>query len=261
WLAAAAARAPTSRTRPTMRIRRRARAIAFVAALALSPAGAKAQTALNLDALQGLAPVSALAGSEAGKAALAGNLAITGRIQDGTASQPTLLPFAEQQQQALRDAVITAGNAFELADGLGSSLAHAYQSAASYTSADDGKTWSFTSISPAVARLIAYASATVHSDSSSGKYFFANATVDRTNPVSAAAMAILEHIDGTTDIFGKAYGLPAGSKGANLYGNSRPFQTEPHLLAVAGTDFFGVRSSSLLYLHGPVQDLRDSPSF
>jgi hypothetical protein len=222
---------------------------------------AKAQTPPNLAALLGLAPVSALQTTAAGRAALAANLTITGAIQNGTAHQPTLLPFPQQQEQALRDAFITGGNAFELADGLGSTIGAIYQSATSYTSADDGKTSSFTNLSPEVAQLIAYASATERSDSSVAKFFFANATLDGKAPASTAALGILTAIDGTMDIFGKAYSSLAGSMGANRYGNSRPFQTEPHLLAFEGKDFFGVASGNIAYLRGPAQDLTDSPSY
>jgi PAP2 superfamily len=244
-----------------MRIPTTACAFSFLVVLALSSCPAAAQTEVSLHALQGLAPVTALARTEAGKAALTANLAITGAIQDGTSHQPTLLPFAEQQQQALRDAFITGGNAHGLADALGSALGGAYQAAANYTSADGGKTASFTNISPAVAQFIIYANATSRAHSDLGKYFFANGTIDRKEPVSAAALAILVEIGGTPDMFGKAYGRPAGSQGANLYGNSRPFQTEPHLLSFEGRDFFGGPSSNVAYLRGPAQDLTNSPSF
>jgi hypothetical protein len=232
-----------------------------VAVLAVSAVGVRAQTTTNLNASQGLAPVSTLENSAAGRAALAANLAVTGAVQDGTAQQPTLLPIPEQQQLALRDAFITRGNADQLADGLGSTLGGAYQSLASYKSPDDGKTSSFTSISPATAQLFAYANATASSDSESGKFFFANATVDAKEPVSPAAMALLKEIGGTTDIFGKAYGLPAGGNGANRYGNSRPFLTAPHLVSFEGKDFFGVLSGNIAYLRGPTQDLTNSPSY
>jgi hypothetical protein len=66
---------------------------------------------------------------------------------------------------------------------------------------------------------------------------------------------------GTPDTFGRAYDYPAGSSKADLYGDSRPFQTEPHLTLIAGKDFFGVQSGNLDYLQGPAQDLRNSPSF
>lgn len=236
------------------------RAIA-IAVLALSAVGVRAQTATNLNALLGLAPVSTLENSAAGRAALAANLTVTGSIQDGTARQPPLLPIPEQQQQALRDAFITRGNADQLADGLGSTLGGAYQSLASYMSPDDGKTSSFTSISPAIAQLFVYANATASSDSESGKFFFANATVDAKEPASAQAMSVLNEIGGIRDIFGKAYGLPAGSNGASRYGNSRPFQTEPRLVSFEGKDFFGVLSGNIAYLRGPVQDLINSPSY
>jgi hypothetical protein len=236
-------------------------AVAVLAGILLSAGGAQAQSAANLTALKGLSPVTTLNDAEFGRAALKGNLVVTGAIQDGSAHQPTLSPFPEQQQQALRDGFITWGNASQLADGLGSKLGGIYQSSTPYTSADDGKTSHYANISPTIANLIAYANATTNSDAGSGKYFFANATLDGKNPVSAEAAAILKDANGVTDIFGKAYGLPAGGKDADLYGDSRPFQTEPHLVTISGKDFFGVPSGNIAYLRGPTQDLTNSPSF
>jgi membrane-associated phospholipid phosphatase len=254
-------RSPTSHWPTTTRLLKGGRTIAVLAALALPAAGVQAQTAANLNALHGLAPVAALANTAAGRAALAANLTITGRIQAGTAHQPTPLPFPEQQQQALRDAFQTIGNAQELADGLGSKLGGAYQASAGTTSTDDGKTTTATHISPAVAQLIGFSYATSSSDAGSGKYFFANATTDGKQPVSSEAVAVLKEFNGTTDVFGKAYGLVAGSTGGDRYGNSRPFQTEPHFTTITGTDFFGVPSNNIAYLRGPTQDLVDSPSY
>ena len=50
-------------------------------AASLAAPRAEAQTAINLIALQGLAPFSTLGNSNAGKAALAANLAVTGRFK------------------------------------------------------------------------------------------------------------------------------------------------------------------------------------
>src|ERR1700712_2557631 len=94
-------------------------ALAFAAALTLTATNVSAQSPANMAALRGLVPVSMLTGTAAGKAALAANLAITGAIQTGFLEQPILLAFPAQQQQSLLDAFITAGNATELADGLG----------------------------------------------------------------------------------------------------------------------------------------------
>ena len=226
----------------------------------LGTAPAQAQTSTNLAVLRGLVPVAALNNTEAGRAALARNFEVTGAIQNGTNGQPTLLPFAEQQQLALRDAFITDGNAYQLADALGTSLGDAYQRLTAYTRSDDGTT-DYTNVSPAVAKLIAFTSATTKADSNAGKYFFANATTDMKTPVSSEAMAILHGAGGVTDIFGKAYNLPAGSENADRYGNSRPFQTEPHLLTYGGKDFFGADSDNVAWLRGPAQNLVDSPSY
>ncbi len=223
---------------------------------ALAPPGARAQSLSNMAALQGLAPFSALPNTAAGRAALAANLAVTGAIQAGTRKQPTLLAFPDQRQQALRDAFITSGDAAELADGLGTRLGSAYQALAHYEDAG-----SFTNVSPAVANLFAYTNETTASDSNAGKYFLANATTDGRTPVSPAAAAILTAAGGVTDVLGRAYGVVAGSPGADAYGNSRPFQTEPSLAPITGADYFGAPSGNAAYLRGPAQDLTDSPSF
>ena len=226
----------------------------------LSPGAAAAQSVTSLTVLRGLTPVATLDNTDAGRAALAANLRVTGAIQNGIANQPTLLPFPDQQQQALRDAFITDGNAYQLADGLGTALGDAYQGLTSYTRDVDGEEV-FTNVTPAVAHLIAYASDVTKTDSNAGKYFFANATTDGKDPVSPEALAILQQAGGVTDIFGKAYNLPAGSEGADAYGDSRPFQTEPHLLTYGGPDFFGKPSDNSSWLRGPEQNLVDSPSY
>src|ERR1700722_79575 len=68
---------------------------------------AKAQTAINLAVLKGLSPLTVLNKTVSGKSALSANYAVTGGVQTGDIHQTTLLPFTEQQQQALRDAFIT----------------------------------------------------------------------------------------------------------------------------------------------------------
>src|SRR5665213_2107050 len=124
---------------------------------------ANAQTATNIAVLKGLAPVTVLGKSTAGKAALAANYTVTGGVQTGVIRQPTLLPFADQQQQALKDAFITDGNVSELADGLGTTLGSAYLARAHYRDRDH-----FTNVAQPVADLIAYTNGTTRSDSSSG---------------------------------------------------------------------------------------------
>lgn len=222
----------------------------------LLPGTGSAQSRANLNALGGLAPASTLMATAAGQSVLAANFAITGAIQTGTMRLPTLLPFPQQQEQAIRDAFITGWNAAGLSDGLGTALAAAYGAKASYRSPQE-----FTSLSAATADLIAYTNETTASDSNCAKYFFANGTRDGSQPVSDAATAILVRAGGTTDVIGKAYDRPAGSAGADPFGDSRPFQTEPAVLPITGEDYFGQPSSSAAYLRGPDQDLTSSPSF
>jgi hypothetical protein len=62
-------------------------------------------------------------------------------------------------------------------------------------------------------------------------------------------------------MFGKGYGRPAGSPGADAYGDSRPFQTEPAIAPISGLDYFNAVSDNLVYNRGPVMNLTDSPSF
>jgi len=226
------------------------------ALFALLPFQATAQSAPNMAVLKGLAPVSALSHSAAGNAALAANYTVTGGIQTGAIRQPTLLPFPEQQQLALRDAFITGGDLAELADGLGTTLGAAYQAHAHYL--DRGH---FTSLSQSVADVIAYANATTSSDSNAGKYFFANGTTDGKTPVSPEAAAIFKDIHGAPDMFGRYYGHPAGSAGADAFGDSRPFQTEPTIASIVGPDYFNVPADNLVYNRGPIMNLVDSPSY
>ena len=230
--------------------------LAISALGALLPIFACAQTPSDLAAFKGLAPVTVLMRTEEGKAALAANYTVTGGIQTGTIRQSTLLPFAMQQQQALYDAMETTGNLTQLADGLGTALGSAYVARAHYV---DHK--NFTSVSKGVADLIAYATGVSSANSTSGKYFFANATTDGKKPVSAEALAILQQKGREPDIFGKAYHLPAGAGSADTYGDSRPFQTEPAVLAIVGPDFFDVPSSNTVYNRGPAMNLIDSPSY
>ncbi len=230
--------------------------LGLAAACALAPLQAAAQTPVNIAALKGLAPVAALSTTDEGKAALGANLTVTGGIQTGAISQPTLLPFGEQQQQALRDAFITDGNLAQLADGLGTTLGAAYQARAHYTDREH-----YTSVSAGIARLIAYTNATTGADSNGGKYFFANMTTNGKVPVSEEAADILKRNGGALDIFGRTYGRPAGSPGSDVYGNSRPFQTEPTILQIVGPDYFNMPADNTVYNRGPIMNLVDSPSY
>jgi hypothetical protein len=212
----------------------------------------------DLAALKLLAPVTVLGNKNnaAGQAALGANFAVTGGIQTGEIRQPTLLPFPEQQQQALRDVFITGSNLAQLADGLGTTLGAAYLAHAHYCDRQNS-----TTLSPAVTDLIAYANSTTNYNSGAAKYFFANETTDGKTPVSAKALAFINDIGGSPDVFGKAYGLPAGTPGADKFGNSRPFQTEPALTRIFGRDYLGTPADNIVYNRGPMMDLTNSPSF
>jgi hypothetical protein len=212
--------------------------------------------AIDLAVLKGLAPVTILAKTPAGAAALGANFTVTGSIASGAIRQATLLPFAQQQQQALRDVFITGSNLAELADGLGSTLAAAYLARAHFIDRTH-----CTDLSQPLADVIAYANATTAIHSNAGKYFFANATTDGTTSVPPEALAILKDIGGETDVFGKSYNLPSGSPGADAYGNSRPFQTEPSVTPVVGLDYFNVPSDNTVYNRGPIMNLINSPSY
>jgi hypothetical protein len=229
-------------------------AIGALCTLMVLQAGAQSTT--DMAVLKGLAPVTMLSNTPEGTAALAANYTVTGGIQTGAIRQSTLLPFAEQQQQALRDAFITSGNLAQLADGLGTTLGASYLAHAHYIDRTN-----FTNISQPVADVIAYANATTEVNSNAGKYFFANATTDGKTPVSAEAKAILKKIRGDTDIFGKSYGLPAGTSGADTFGDSRPFQTEPSVSPIIGPDYFNLPANNWVYNRGPMMNLINSPSY
>lgn len=231
------------------------------AAFALLPALASAQTATNLAALRGLAPFGQLLTTPAGKAALKANYAVTGAIQTGTAHQKLLLTFPAQQQQALADAFITAANAADLADGLGSTLGAAYTAKASYASAKATPT----SISPAMATLIGYTIALTESDSSTAKYFYADGTLDGSAMSSPAAYPLL--LGGSISVFDRAYPHPqAAGKAAcpakkNPSGDSRPFETLKTLTVYTDPDYFGAQHSNINYLCGPTDNEEKSPAF
>jgi hypothetical protein len=222
----------------------------------LLPLPVKSQSATDMAVLKGLAPVTVLANTPAGQAALGANYTVTGGIQTGEVRLPTLLPFAEQQQQALRDVFITDDNLAQLADGLGTTLGSAYLARAHYVDRQN-----FTTLSQSMTDLIAYANATTYTSSNTAKYFFANATLDGKKQPSDDALAILKNIHGSPDMFGKAYGLPGGYPGADQYGNSRPFQTEPSLTRIFGRDYFGSPADNIVYNRGPMMNLTNSPSF
>lgn len=223
----------------------------------LAPAApVSAQSRTDLQILRALAPVSVLSKTDMGRAALGANLTVTGAIQNGEWPQSSLVPFAEQQQLALRDVFITAANVSQLADGLGTTLGGAYIARAHYITRN-----TFTSVSQNVTDVIAYAIQAARSGSNSGKYFFANKTTNGRTAVNAEALAILEANRGIADPFGQAYHLPAGEAGANRYGNSRPFQTEPVFRRIVGRDYFGAPADNTVYNRGPMMDLINSPSF
>ncbi|HMG86750.1 MAG TPA: phosphatase PAP2 family protein [Terracidiphilus sp.] len=215
-----------------------------------------AQSGSDIAALRGLAPVSALLNTEAGKAALGANYTVTGGIQTGVIAQPTLLPFPEQQQQAMRDAFSTINNLAQLADGLGTTLGSAYVAHFHYI--DQRRT---STLPQSIGDLIRYATAISGSHSSEAKYLFANETTDGKTAVSPDEVALLKEIRGVDDVFGKAYRLPAGSAGADAYGNSRPYQTEPNVARFEGPDYLNRPAGNFVYNHGPVMDLTNSPSY
>lgn len=223
---------------------------------AVLPVRTKAQSPTDLAALKGLAPVTVLSHSADGNAALGANYVVTGGIQTGAIKQPTLLPFSEQQQQALRDVFITDGNLTQLADGLGTTLGAAYVARAHYIDRQN-----FTTVSQTFSNLISYANGTSGGNSNAGKFFFGNTTIDGTKPVSAEALEIFKANGGSPDPFGLAYGRPAGTAGADKYGDSRPFQTEPSITRIIGPDFFNTPADNYVYNRGPMMDLTDSPSY
>jgi hypothetical protein len=227
-----------------------------LALYALVSIQAPAQSAPEMAAMKGLAPVTVLLNTDAGKAALGANFTVTGGIQTGAITQPTLLPFPEQQQQALRDAFSTGSNLAQLSDGLGTTLGSAYVARFHYI---DQKHTS--KLPQSIADLVKYATAVSGAHSNAGKYLFANETTDGKTSVAPDEAAILEEIGGVEDIFGKAYKLPAGTAGANAYGNSRPYQTESSVSRFEGPDYLNRPSGNFVYNHGPAMDLTNSPSY
>ncbi|GAA3751055.1 phosphatase PAP2 family protein [Terriglobus aquaticus] len=214
------------------------------------------EVTVDTPVLQGLSTVTRLSQTAAGRAALQANYVVTGAIQNGTTHLPSPLTFESQQQQALRDASITWHNLAQLAEGLGSTLSAAY-----IARAHEDTHGHATSISPTVQQLIAYALMVTGDDSNAGKYLFANGTTNGHKPVSSDLKSIVTAHAGQTDPFGRAYRLPAGTPGADPFGDSRPFQTEKRVLRITGRDYFNRPTTSESYQRGPAMDLTDSPSY
>jgi len=217
---------------------------------------APAQSAPETAALKGLAPVTVLLNTDGGKSALGANYTVSGGIQTGAIAQPTLLPFPETQEQALRDAFITGRNLAQLTDGLGTTLGSAYVARFHYI--DQKQT---SKLPQPIDDLISYATAVSGAHSNAGKYLFANGTTNGKTPASPDEVNILKEIGGVEDIFGKAYGLVAGTMGADVYGNSRPYQTEPSVARFVGPDYLNTPAGNYVYNHGPVMNLTNSPSY
>ena len=143
---------------------------------------AGAQTApdterMDLAVLRGLAPVSALLNTDAGRLALSKNYLLTRGIQSGVIPQPMLLPFALQQEQALRDTFIANSNLADLADGLGTTLGAAYLARAHCIEQKN-----CIRFSQSTEKLIEYSSGITLAHAGLGKFFFANVTTDGTLP-------------------------------------------------------------------------------
>ena len=167
----------------------------------------------------------------------------------------------------MKDAVLTTSNATQLADGLGTKLGGVYQPKTGYTLTNNYSTAVWSGISTNLNNLINYTYSIAGSDSNSGKYFFSNLTTNGSTSVNASAQAIMTNAGGVTDVFGKAYGLTAGSAGSDPNGDSRPFQTLKNVTTFKGTDYFGTASNSQYYLTGSTsssvygQNLTSSPAF
>lgn len=225
--------------------------------LAVGVPHSQAQSVTDLKVFRGLSPVTALGKSDPGRSALRANYRLTGDIETGNSVQPTLLPFAAQEQQALRDAFITSRNLVELADGLGTTLGAAYVAKFHYI--DHNRV---SQMPPAFEKLVNYAVTITLNHANTAKFFFANETQSPDGAaVSTEAKAIFDSIGGTPDIFGVSYGLPAGSVLGDKYGNARPFLTEHTLHRFSGPDYFNLPSDNIVYNFGPAMPLVDSPSY
>lgn len=206
--------------------------------------------------IEGLSRAAILPTTSEGNAALAVNYVITGDIQTGNVRQPTLLPFHEQQQQAIRDAFITDGNLANLADGLGSTLGASYVSRAHYIDRTH-----FSSVSDRVASVISYVCKISSNDSAIAKFLFANGTTDGHTAASIEVLNYFSLEHAKLDVFGVSYQRPAGTAGADIFGNSRPFQTERDVVHFSGPDYFNIPASDIVYTRGPFVDLTNSPSY
>ncbi len=177
---------------------------AFLASISIARAGDPGS--IDLDALRLLAPASALGVAPQDKTgALSANLKVTEQVQNGSAGQPLLQSFKDQQQQALRDAAITSDNARQLADGLGSELGGIYQSAVNYTNGDKGALPHGSNISPSLATLFRLANDHEKTAAGTAKFFFADGKASEKTCALQQVHDLLDAIHGKVDVFGTAY--------------------------------------------------------
>lgn len=223
------------------------------AALVLGCTSAPAEEKFDSRAIDLLMPFAKLENTVQGKQALDRNQSLTLEIRQGLADQPLLLSFEQQREQALRDATITAGNARQLADGLGSRLGNLYQAAAYFVSSDDGKHYSFNNIA-SLGTLFAAANKSEYQASSTAKYFFGKGSFDGGAP-DPKAIDLLAKNNGKPNVYGIAYPLTSG---ADSNGDPRPFLTEIKRIRFDGDDYFAVPTNNYAFLAGSISD---SPAF
>ena len=222
--------------------------MALVGAVGFSAAGARAQTATNIDNANLLSGFSLLGNTPAGVTVLNQNLATAIAINNNSS--------AAVRAQAISDNTIAAlvgslQNGTSVADGLGSNLFAVFATknsvAANYTATS--LSTNFSSLFTQINTLI------TASDSAFTKNFFANGSTDG-NPAHQAVGVSLP-AGGQFNVYDKAYNpLPAN---ANTVGDSRPAQVAPsQIQTFVANDYFGVSTNSATAI---IPTLKSNASF
>ena len=168
---------------------------------------ADAQTAANLSAAQLLLPFTTLNSSDAGKQALADNLAQTIFVNNSASDA--------RQQQAFSDNTQN-GNGSQFTNGLGTTLDSAYQAAVA--AKDPGVA--------AITSAIGAFTSVAGSDSNFNKFFLANGTTNGIGTPAATGPQLPPN--GQFNTYDTAYGVQKTDPGQNPNGDSRPFQVRPN---------------------------------
>ncbi|WP_174278830.1 PEPxxWA-CTERM sorting domain-containing protein [Sphingomonas bacterium] len=173
---------------------------------------ADAQSAANISGAQLLLPLTTLEQTAAGRQALADNLSSTITVNNNASAARRQLAISDNSQFS---------NGSQFTNGLGTTLDASYQNA---VRANDP-------LIAAITSEITQFTSVSGSDTSFGKYYFANGTTNGVTRASGPALPT----GGQFNVYDRAYGVTTTGVGQDIYGDSRPFQVSNQIQVVSAS--------------------------